>query len=102
MVTKSGYTNDPVFPTRKGGVRFKQRAISYMIKLTAKRASITQPVSPHWLRHARGSQALDRGATLAEVQSPRWATPTWRTTSGYLHSRPNGSSGLKLDEGIFR
>ena len=24
------------------------------------------------------------------------------TTSGYLHARPNSSSGLKLDEGIFR
>ncbi len=24
------------------------------------------------------------------------------TTSGYLHARPNTSSGLKLDEGIFR
>jgi integrase/recombinase XerD len=77
-------SNDPVFATRRGGVRLKQRAIGYMMKRTAKRAGIMQPVSPHWLRHAHGSHALDRGATLAEVQStlghanvqPRAATCT--------------------------
>lgn len=52
-------------------------------------------------RHAHASHALDRGATLAEVQ---WTLghANVATTSGYLHARPNGSSGLKLDEGIFR
>jgi integrase/recombinase XerD len=93
--------NDPVFATRKGGQRLKQRAIGYMLKRTAKRAGITQPVSPHWLRHAHGSHALDRGATLAEVQSTLGHANV-ATTSGYLHARPNRSSWLKLDEGIFR
>jgi integrase/recombinase XerD len=90
-----------VFATRKGGQRLKQRAIGYMLKRTAKRAGITQPVSPHWLRHAHGSHALDRGATLAEVQSTLGHANV-ATTSGYLHARPNRSSWLKLDEGIFR
>ncbi len=92
--------NDPLFATRTG-TRLKQRAIGYMLKRTAKRAGITQPVSPHWLRHAHGSHALDRGATLAEVQSTLGHANV-ATTSGYLHARPNRSSGLKLDEGIFR
>ncbi len=92
--------NDPLFPTRTG-TRLKQRAIRYMIKRTAKRAGIAQPVSPHWLRHAHGSHALDRGATLAEVQSTL-GHGNVATTSGYLHARPKTSSGLKLDEGIFR
>jgi integrase/recombinase XerD len=92
--------NDPVFPTRTG-TRLKQRAISYMIKRAAKRAGIAETVSPHWLRHAHGSHALDRGATLAEVQSTLGHANV-ATTSGYLHARPNTSSGLKLDEGIFR
>jgi integrase/recombinase XerD len=48
-----------------------------------------------------GSHALDRGATLAEVQSTLGHANV-ATTSGYLHARPNTSSGLKLDEGIFR
>ena len=55
----------------------------------------------NWLRHAHGSHALDRGATLAEVQTTLGHANV-ATTSGYLHARPNTSSGLKLDEGIFR
>ena len=92
--------NDPLFATRTG-VRLKQRAISYMLKRTAKRAGITQPVSPHWPRHAPGSHALDRGATLAEVLTTLGHANV-ATTSGYLHARPDKSSGLKLDGGIFR
>ena len=92
--------NDPVFATRTGE-RLKQRAIGYMLKRTAKRAGISEAVSPHWLRHAHGSHALDRGATLAEVQSTLGHANV-ATTSGYLRARPDTSSGLKLDEGIFR
>jgi hypothetical protein len=45
--------------------------------------------------------ALYRGATLAEVQSTLGHANV-ATASGYLHGRPNTSSGLKLDEGMFR
>ena len=92
--------NDPVFASRTGA-RLKQRAIGYMIKGAAARAGIGASVSAHWLRHAHGSHSLDRGATLAEVQSTLGHANV-ATTSGYLHARPNTSSGLKLDEGIFR
>jgi len=93
--------NDPVFASHKGSGRLTERTVNYMLKRAAKRAGITQRVSPHWLRHAHGSHALDRGATLAEVQSTLGHANV-ATTSGYLHARPNTSSGLKLDEGIFR
>jgi integrase/recombinase XerD len=39
------------------------------VKRAAARAGIVAPVSPHWLRHAHASHAIDRGATLPEVQS---------------------------------
>jgi integrase/recombinase XerD len=42
--------------------------------------------------------ALDRGATLAEVQTTLGHANV-ATTSGYLHARPATSSGLKLDPG---
>jgi site-specific recombinase XerD len=93
--------NDPVFASHKGGRRLTERTVGYMLKRTAKRAGIAETVSPHWLRHAHGSHALDRGATLAEVQATLGHANV-ATTSGYLHARPNTSSGLKLDEGIFR
>ena len=75
--------------------------LSPMIKSTAARAGVNASVSAHWLRHAHGSHSLDRGATLAEVQATLGHANV-ATTSGYLHARPNTSSGLKLDEGIFR
>ena len=93
--------NDPVFASHKGSGRLTERTVNYMLKRTAKRAGIAETISPHWLRHAHGSHALDRGATLAEVQSTLGHANV-ATTSGYLHARPNTSSGLKLDEGIFR
>lgn len=92
--------NDPVFASRKGG-RLTERAVNYMMKRAAERAGITDAVSPHWLRHAHGSHALDRGATLAEVQTTLGHANV-ATTSGYLHARPDTSSGMKLDQGIFR
>jgi integrase/recombinase XerD len=78
--------NDPVFFTRTGA-RLKQRAIGYMIKGAARRASIDEAVSAHWLRQAHGSHSLDRGATLAEVQATLGHANV-ATTSGYLHARP--------------
>ena len=35
----------------------------------ASKASINEAISTHWLRHAHGSHAIDRGASLPEVQS---------------------------------
>jgi len=93
--------NDPVFASRKKADHLAEHSVHVMVKRTAKRAGINEGVSPHWLRHAHGSHALDRGATLAEVQSTLGHANV-ATTSGYLHARPNTSSGLKLDEGIFR
>jgi integrase/recombinase XerD len=71
-----------------------------MVKRAAAKAGINESVSPHWLRHAHGSHAIDRGASLPEVQSTLGHGNN-ATTSGYLHARPNTSSGLHLDPGVF-
>jgi integrase/recombinase XerD len=91
--------NDPVFPSRKGG-HLTERAVNGMVKRAARKAGINEAVSPHWLRHAHGSHAIDRGASLPEVQSTL-GHGNIATTSGYLHARPNTSSGLHLDPGVF-
>lgn len=91
---------DAVFTARHGGA-LTERAVHAMIKRAAKRAGLSPGVSPHWLRHAHGSHALDRGATIAEVQTTLGHANV-ATTSGYLHARPDSSSGLRLDKGIFR
>jgi integrase/recombinase XerD len=89
-----------VFAARHGGA-LSERAVNYMLKRAAEGAGITGTVSPHWLRRAHGSDALDRGATRAEVQTTLGHANV-ATTSGYLHARPDTASGLKLDPGIFR
>jgi integrase/recombinase XerD len=38
-----------------------------MVKRTTKAAGINEDVSPQWLRHAHGSHAIERGATLKNV-----------------------------------
>ena len=40
-----------------------------MVKRAAAKAGINEAVSSHWLRHAHGSHAVDRGASLPEVQA---------------------------------
>ena len=59
--------NDPVFASRKGGGRLTERAVNGTLKRVAKAAGVTEALSPHWLRHAHGSHAIDHGATLPEV-----------------------------------
>jgi integrase/recombinase XerD len=89
--------NDPVFASRKGG-SITERAVNGMVKRAAARAGVNASVSPHWLRHAHGSHAIDRGASLPEGAVDHGNIAT---TSGYLHARPNSSSGLHLDPGVF-
>ena len=49
-------------------------------------------VSPHWLRHAHASHALDRGAPIHLV-SATLGHADMRTTGMYAHAKPGQSSG---------
>jgi integrase/recombinase XerD len=90
----------PVFASRKAGGRLLERGVHAMVKRAATAAGINRAVSPHWLRHAHGSHAIDRGASLPEVQTTL-GHGNISTTSAYLHARPDTSSGLRLDAGVF-
>jgi integrase/recombinase XerD len=92
--------NDPVFKSRQGDGWLTERAVHSMMKRAAKAAGISEAVSPHLLRHAHGSHAIERGASLPEVQATL-GHGNISTTSGYLHARPDSSSGLWLDPGVF-
>lgn len=90
----------PVFASTQGGGFLTTRAVNKMIKRAAEAAGVNPAISAHWLRHAHASHALDRGATVALVQSTL-GHANIATTSVYLHARPGDSSGLKLDKGVF-
>ncbi len=52
-------------------------------------------VSPHWLRHAHASHALDNGASIAVVKETL-GHESIETTAGYTHVRPGVSSAQYL------
>ncbi len=89
--------SDPVFPSRKAknGGRLRPLAILRIVRRAAIRGGIHLPVSPHWLRHAHASHALDRGAPIHLVQTTL-GHASITTTGRYLHARPEDSSSRFL------
>jgi site-specific recombinase XerD len=84
----------PIFATKKG----RPLAVSWVgriVKEAAIRAGLPRGVSPHWLRHAHASHALDRGATVKLV-ADTLGHKNIQTTMGYLHARPEESSARYL------
>jgi integrase/recombinase XerD len=88
-------SGDPVFPSRKKGKPLTESAIWRIVKRAGKRAGIEASVSPHWLRHAHASHALDRGAPIHLVQATL-GHASISTTGRYLHARPKDSSSRFL------
>jgi integrase len=52
-------------------------------------------LSPHWLRHAHATHALERGAPIHIVQAALGHASV-ATTGRYLHARPTDSSARYL------
>jgi len=60
----------------------------------------TTKISPHWLRDARASHALDLGAPIHLVQRTLGHSSV-ATMSRYLHCRPDDSSARYLAAETF-
>jgi integrase/recombinase XerD len=87
--------DDPVFRSRKHGAALQSAAVLRIVRQAARRAGIELAVSPHWLRHAHASHALDRGAPIHLVQATL-GHASITTTGRYLHARPKDSSSRFL------
>ncbi len=85
---------DYVFGTVTGRPLRPQSA-HVILRAAARRAGLAQPISPHWLRHAHATHALDRGA-LPHVVQATLGHASLATTSRYVHVRPTQSSGHAL------
>jgi integrase/recombinase XerD len=66
-----------------------------IVRRAAKRVGIEKPVSPHWMRHAHASHALDNGAPIQLVQATL-GHANIATTGRYTHARPQESSAHYL------
>lgn len=87
--------DSPMFSSRKLNGHLDPSQVCRIVNNAGKVADIDRPVSPHWLRHAHATHSLERGASIALVQSTLGHSSI-QTTGRYLHSRPSDSSGLYL------
>jgi integrase/recombinase XerD len=88
---------DPIFPSRKGGGHLDSSQVRRIVYAAAKRARLEQKISPHWMRHAHASHALDRSAPIHLVQATLGHSSV-STTGRYLHARPTESSSFYLPD----
>jgi integrase/recombinase XerD len=88
--------DDPVFRSRQGHPLSPTQAWR-VVKAAAKRAGLASApaFSPHWLRHAHASHALDRGAPISLVREGL-GHASLATTSRYTHARPGDGVGTYL------
>jgi len=88
---------DPIFPSRKGGEALDVSQVRRIVYAAARKAGLEQKVSPHWMRHAHASHALDRAAPIHLVQATLGHASV-STTGRYLHAKPNDSSSFYLPD----
>jgi len=91
-----------VFPSRQRRSRAGETSgkldasmIFRIVRAAARRAGITGNVSPHWMRHAHATHALENGAPITLVKETLGHS-SMETTARYTHVRPNASSGQYL------
>lgn len=85
-----------VFPG-KGAKHLHRSTVNRLIDRLVAKAGIKANVSPHWLRHAHVSHALDRGAPVHLVQANVGHSDI-RTTQMYCHARPTEGSSQYLPD----
>lgn len=83
-----------LFQSRKQG-KLTREQVYRIVRAATQRAGISKMVSPHWLRHAHASHALEHGAPISLVQTTLGHANV-STTSRYLHARPEQSSSEYL------
>jgi integrase/recombinase XerD len=84
--TAVGERTDGPLLQRANGSRIDRHAAGRIVRRLAKRAGIDKPISPHSLRHAAITAALDAGCSLRDVQDfARHADP--RQTRRYDRAR---------------
>jgi integrase/recombinase XerD len=81
--------------TNKADRRMDESTIFRIVRQAAARAGITGNVSPHWMRHAHATHALENGAPITLVKETL-GHKSIETTAKYTHVRPNASSGQYL------
>jgi len=98
IALKGGAESDrPIFASRRGGGPLDPSQVRRIVYAAAEKAGFDRKISPHWMRHAHASHALDRSAPIHLVQATLGHASV-STTGRYLHARPAESSSLYLPD----
>jgi integrase/recombinase XerD len=82
--------------TQMRDYRLDESRVHQIVRAAADRAGIARGrVSPHWLRHAHATHALDNGEPISLVQQ-MLGHKSVATTGRYLHVRPHTSTAFGL------
>ncbi len=95
-----------VFKSRKKAGRLDESQVHRIVKTAALRAGIqtytreggnlSSKTSPHWMRHAHASHAIEHGTNIVLVKETLGHV-SMNTTSKYIHVHPDDSSSLHLN-----
>ena len=91
--------NWPVFSSHRGGAPLDQPQAWSIVQAAAMRVGLPVGkggVSPHWLRHAHATHALEYGHAPIHLVQATLGHASVATTSKYLHARPTDSSARYL------
>jgi integrase/recombinase XerD len=88
---------DSIFRSRNGGGHLDASQVRRIVYAAARKAGLDKKVSPHWLRHAHASHALEHAAPIHLVQATL-GHASLATTGRYLHARPTESSSFYLPD----
>lgn len=80
--------------TSQRAKRLTTNAVYRIVRKAGQKCGIPN-LSPHWLRHAHASHALERGASVAVVRDTLGHS-SLAVTNRYLHARPSDSSAFYL------
>ncbi len=94
-IRESAPPDASVFASRNGGGFLTSTQVRRLVYAAAAAASLEGRPSPHWLRHAHATHALERGAAIHLVQATLGHASV-ATTGRYLHARPTDSSARYL------
>jgi integrase/recombinase XerD len=83
-----------IFRGRKSSNKLHSTTILRIVKKAARKAGLSEKISPHWLRHGHASIAAEK-APLHVIQASLGHSSI-QTTSRYLHVKPNDCSSKYL------
>lgn len=88
----------PIFESaRSPGRPRSYSSVLAAIREAARRAGVTKPVSPHWLRAGHVTHSAENGADLHVIRDTV-GHKSIATTNVYLHSKPGASSSAALKQ----